>query len=541
MKKRFKKVLALVATLIVSAFTFTGCFANGGGHEHEFKTKYVSPTCIEKGYIELTCDCGEKYKSDYVDALGHSFKTYYYNGDATCESDGTETARCTRFGCAIKDIRSKRGTALGHKFVFYDSDENATCEDDGTETATCNRKGCSKTDTRTLYYSALGHDFTSYVSDENATCEDDGTETATCNREGCSKTDTHTLYYSAHGHEYGTYISDKNATYEQDGTKTAKCIHYCCTATQTITDEGSRLKHNYNVTLVYNNSTANVKKVVVEGETLSQPADPKKENYIFTGWYTSQSLSKRFDFSTPITTNIFLYAGYELDAINLTNKITTQVMKSVVTIYNKSYNENWFGSETDSKTSFGSGFCFHIQGGVYYFLTNCHVALKESGFDKQTLTIEDYKGNLFSATIYSNSSKLGSAISPDYDLAVLRAVPTSTEIQSLTITTTDPMVNSDVISLGSPKHQHNAITYGTIYRYGTVSLTGTPTTESNVTFSVAQHTALTDNGSSGGPLINSNLQVVGVNYAGSIIEGFGDGCAIPAKKVWEFLRNYVYS
>ena len=61
---------------------------------------------------------------------------------------------------------------------------------------------------------------------------------------------------------------------------------------------------------------------------------------------------------------------------------------------------------------------------------------------------------------------------------------------------------------------------------------------SNVTFEVVYHNAFINNGSSGGPLLDANLRVVGVNYAGN---SSGIGYAIPAVKVNEFLRNYVYN
>ena len=62
---------------------------------------------------------------------------------------------------------------------------------------------------------------------------------------------------------------------------------------------------------------------------------------------------------------------------------------------------------------------------------------------------------------------------------------------------------------------------------------------SNVRFDVMTHTAYINHGSSGGPLLNSELKVVGVNFAGS--ETAEKGCAVPAEKVAEFLSAYVYT
>ena len=42
-----------------------------------------------------------------------------------------------------------------------------------------------------------------------------------------------------------------------------------------------------------------------------QPADPTKDDYIFTGWYTDEALTNLYDFSSAVTENITLYAGFE--------------------------------------------------------------------------------------------------------------------------------------------------------------------------------------------------------------------------------------
>ncbi len=49
---------------------------------------------------------------------------------------------------------------------------------------------------------------------------------------------------------------------------------------------------------------------VAEGDTATKPQDPVREGYVFTGWYTDSGCTELFDFSTPITKNITLYAGW---------------------------------------------------------------------------------------------------------------------------------------------------------------------------------------------------------------------------------------
>ena len=166
---------------------------------------------------------------------------------ATCTGKGVRTYTCT----SSSHTRTEDIPALNHSFAgqAYISDNNATCEQDGTKTAKCVRYGtggCMETDTVTDTGSKLGHLFEDYVSDNNATCEQDGTKTAKCVRYGtggCMAIDTVTDTGSKLGHLFEDYISNNDATYARDGTKTAKCVRYDqCGETHTVPDEGSRLK-----------------------------------------------------------------------------------------------------------------------------------------------------------------------------------------------------------------------------------------------------------------------------------------------------------
>ena len=52
---------------------------------------------------------------------------------------------------------------------------------------------------------------------------------------------------------------------------------------------------------------------IVAGEKALEPADPTRLTYIFDGWYTDLNLTTIFDFDTPITGNIRLYAKWNPD------------------------------------------------------------------------------------------------------------------------------------------------------------------------------------------------------------------------------------
>lgn len=62
----------------------------GGGHVHDYtyRTDTVYPTCINAGYTEHFCACGESYRDGYIPALGHD----YVNG--VCSRCGNTEGSC---------------------------------------------------------------------------------------------------------------------------------------------------------------------------------------------------------------------------------------------------------------------------------------------------------------------------------------------------------------------------------------------------------------------------------------------------------------
>ena len=50
---------------------------------------------------------------------------------------------------------------------------------------------------------------------------------------------------------------------------------------------------------------------VESGKTAAKPADPSFEGYEFVGWFTDEAATSLYDFSTPVTGELTLYAGYK--------------------------------------------------------------------------------------------------------------------------------------------------------------------------------------------------------------------------------------
>ena len=75
----------------------------------------------------------------------------------------------------------------------------------------------------------------------------------------------------------------------------------------------------YTVTFNSNGGTEIAPKEVVSGLKIKEPSTPIKDKYLFRGWYEDSTFSKEFDFNTPITSDMTLYAKW--DAANSINEI----------------------------------------------------------------------------------------------------------------------------------------------------------------------------------------------------------------------------
>ena len=73
------------------------------------------------------------------------------------------------------------------------------------------------------------------------------------------------------------------------------------------------------VTFEVNGGSAVAAQGVASGATAVQPAAPTKSGYIFDGWYQDATCSVPFDFDTPITADVTIYAKWKPIVYNLTS------------------------------------------------------------------------------------------------------------------------------------------------------------------------------------------------------------------------------
>ena len=69
----------------------------------------------------------------------------------------------------------------------------------------------------------------------------------------------------------------------------------------------------YTVTFESNGGSEVEAQIIAEGEKVTEPEDPTREGYIFSGWYTDKEFTNAYDFDTPVTVDIVLYAKWEED------------------------------------------------------------------------------------------------------------------------------------------------------------------------------------------------------------------------------------
>ena len=239
-------------------------------HEHSYKPVVTDPTCTEDGYTTYTCECGDSYVADVVDALGHSYEVDVTA--PTCTEGGYTTYTCTVCGDSyVVDV-----PALGHTTgkVVVENDVPATCTEDGSFDAVYYCTVCGAEESReTTIVKATGH-YEAVVSGYPATCEETGlTDGVQCCV--CQEWITAQEKIPATGHTPAT-LPGYDATCTADGLTDGT---YCtvCDATITAQEKIPALGHNYE-----------------DGNcTRCGEADPDFVAVIATGWsgYTEWALT----------------------------------------------------------------------------------------------------------------------------------------------------------------------------------------------------------------------------------------------------------
>jgi len=202
------------------------------------------------------------------------------------------------------------------------------------------------------------------------------------------------------------------------------------------------------------------------------------------------------------------------------------VLKSNVMIFNKNYSK-FLGLKYEESNSYGSGVIYKSDDNYYYALTNHHVINDDKDCSNQEIYVEDYFSNRYKGVVlYSDVN---------YDLAIVR-FEKKLDLNVLNISSDTATVRESVRSMGNPDSIKNVINDGMINCFSYISLNND---NSKVDFEVIVHSALIDGGSSGGALLDSNNEIIGITFAGVFDkkDNFIVGYAIPCEKIMEFLNK----
>lgn len=147
-----KRAVSLTLSLLMcgSVFSFASCEdETAPAHEHSYTSVVVNPTCTEKGYTKYTCECGDTYNGNEVNATGHSYTDEVVA--PTCLADGY-----TKHTCACGDTYNDTTVAKNPENHTYETEVvPATCTEQGYTQYTC-ECGATYKDT---YTATVEHDF----------------------------------------------------------------------------------------------------------------------------------------------------------------------------------------------------------------------------------------------------------------------------------------------------------------------------------------------------------------------------------------------
>ena len=210
------------------------------------------------------------------------------------------------------------------------------------------------------------------------------------------------------------------------------------------------------------------------------------------------------------------------ELIEIINYLNNEVIKSNVMITNESK-----GLFHTTSVSSGSGTIIDEDESYYYVLTNNHV-IYSLGY-KTSYYVYDYLNHEYNGTLLFNDAR--------YDMALLRFNKKSTSLRVMNIASEDSLIGDNIITIGQPLGQRNAITFGEVIKYEIVNCENCNTNQSNIQYECMYYDARTTNGNSGGMIIDYNYNLVGVvTFGMTSSDGkYMSGAGSPASKVKEFL------
>lgn len=223
--------------------------------------------------------------------------------------------------------------------------------------------------------------------------------------------------------------------------------------------------------------------------------------------------------STPSSTSQISLVNYSETGIGVAQKVLPSVVGIKVEY---SVSSIFYKGSSNTATAEGSGVIISEDG---YILTNNHIINSSSN----SSYYEVGKANKITVYLYNDETEYeGTIIGTDEqtDLAVIKIDKTGLTAAELG-DSDSVQVGEFAMAIGNPLGMQSSVSSGTI------SAVNRSVTSDNVTYKLIQTDAAINSGNSGGALVNSQGQVIGINtlkMSGSGIEGMGFAIPINSTK-----------
>ncbi len=289
-----------------------------------------------------------------------------------------------------------------------------------------------------------------------------------------------------------------------------------------------------NVTYVYNNGEDSKIENVARKTILIPPEIPTKPGYIFNGWYTDRECTEWFSFDdTSITEDIVLYAGYNIDYIEMSKMLMEEVTASAVKITAKSYTSLLWGSiEISSTTNVGEGVIFAENSEYYYVLTTNALLEKIKGHEFVSYTVEDSKGNVYEATLKHSSEA--------YDLGVLYFEKGEEILGVSEIAKKDARVGDGVATTHYSNDKKRYVDFCNVTAYQEFNHKEHALEHKDIKYEMMLYDSPDKENIGGKAVYNFDLEIVGIQ-CGLIKHGestVGEAHAIPVSLIKKYLDAY---
>ena len=189
-----------------------------GGHEHKHSKTVTAPTCSQKGYTTFTCECGDSYVDDYVDALGHTDGEWVEDNQSTCTEAGSKHQLCSVCG---ETIRTETIPLANHtpSEAVKENIVEGSCFEQGSYQVVVYCAVCGTELSREDVYSGTtSHDYTESIT--APTCTKAGYIEYKCSICGNTETD----WIDARGHIAGDWVVKFEATCTKEGSREKSCV-----------------------------------------------------------------------------------------------------------------------------------------------------------------------------------------------------------------------------------------------------------------------------------------------------------------------------